>query len=526
MSLLYRAMWHDEGATAQDYLPAARLALTRWAVGDLDSNDPLPDGEHQLGTQRHLSIETVSGPGLSGFEARRSDEHLRPDHRVEQWHTRVLVITNEHMAYTLVENGVTTDDLATWVTLGRPRVVDALIASSVKPKLGASQIALDPISVSAGQTPALVDYLRSDGRTLPVIAFTQPRQELDTGRWAELATQAATRIAGVCQVVVLDLGAALELQTQLGTLAVHPGGVRTYLPAPLNTPYDGVRHRYVAPRLVAELDTRLVDRLVYSMSVLSTRRTVMDELHLEHPQGLREAPDTPDLQERVNELEFSLLEASEGYGEALEEQTRMTERIRRLERVVREHGLEGTLWAGLEDEEPDQGLPTSVDTCTLAVLFAEEHLTDHLSVHPDAPIDLDQLDAAIEARPWANTLWQGLRALSSYGEAKKAGFAGGFWDWCANSGDVRAWPATKKKLAMRESETVSQNPKLAAHRILPVDPAVSPDGRILMEAHLKISEGGGRLAPRVYFHDDTGGPTGKIHVGFIGPHHHLPNTKA
>jgi hypothetical protein len=47
-----------------------------------------------------------------------------------------------------------------------------------------------------------------------------------------------------------------------------------------------------------------------------------------------------------------------------------------------------------------------------------------------------------------------------------------------------------------------------------------------MLAHLKIAEGGGHLAPRVYFHDDTGGATGKAHVGFVGPHYLVPNKQA
>ena len=39
----------------------------------------------------------------------------------------------------------------------------------------------------------------------------------------------------------------------------------------------------------------------------------------------------------------------------------------------------------------------------------------------------------------------------------------------------------------------------------------------------KIVEGGGPLIPRLYFHDDTKGATGKIHVGFIGPHRYVEN---
>lgn len=83
--------------------------------------------------------------------------------------------------------------------------------------------------------------------------------------------------------------------------------------------------------------------------------------------------------------------------------------------------------------------------------------------------------------------------------------------------------ATPKKISMRESETVMNNDRLRAARLLPIATDVAVDGRIEMVAHLKIAEGGGPLAPRIYFFDDTGSRTGKVHVGFIGPHEHMPN---
>lgn len=76
---------------------------------------------------------------------------------------------------------------------------------------------------------------------------------------------------------------------------------------------------------------------------------------------------------------------------------------------------------------------------------------------------------------------------------------------------------------MTEGETVQNSVKLSRTRIFEVSDEVEPSGRITMLAHLKISEGGGPLAPRVYFHDDTGGTTRKIHVGLIGPHYLVPN---
>ncbi|NLG22719.1 MAG: hypothetical protein GX555_14965, partial [Actinomycetales bacterium] len=72
---------------------------------------------------------------------------------------------------------------------------------------------------------------------------------------------------------------------------------------------------------------------------------------------------------------------------------------------------------------------------------------------------------------------------------------------------------------------VESNRRLAEQRRFPVDTQVDPAGTTIMWSHLKIAEGGGRLAPRIYFHDDTRGVTGRVHIGFVGPHHYTENTK-
>ena len=79
---------------------------------------------------------------------------------------------------------------------------------------------------------------------------------------------------------------------------------------------------------------------------------------------------------------------------------------------------------------------------------------------------------------------------------------------------------------MTESDLVQNSSRFSSKRMLPISTEVDESGSILMLSHLKIAEGGGNLAPRVYFHDDIGGATKKVHVGFVGPHYLMPNSKS
>lgn len=167
------------------------------------------------------------------------------------------------------------------------------------------------------------------------------------------------------------------------------------------------------------------------------------------------------------------------------------------------------------------GVPTTVAE---AVQRAQAELSAYLRLPGSAVRDLDRIDGAPNARAWASTTWRGLTALADYArDVRERGFTGGFWNWCAQEG---SWPASSKKLAMSESQTVANNAQMSAKRVFKVAKIVEPKGEIYMQAHLKVSEGGGDLAPRVYFYDDTAGQTGRVHVGFVGPHYLVPNTKA
>lgn len=160
-----------------------------------------------------------------------------------------------------------------------------------------------------------------------------------------------------------------------------------------------------------------------------------------------------------------------------------------------------------------------------AILMALACLSDWLVIHDEAPRELDGINTAPHATAWGRTVWRGLRALAAFAADRSAGFQGNFYDWC-RSGAPNGWPATTKKVSMSESATVQNSSKLSAARLLPVSTDVDQSGRITMWSHLKIATGGGDLAPRVYFYDDTNGKTKKIHIGFIGPHYLMRNTKS
>jgi hypothetical protein len=161
----------------------------------------------------------------------------------------------------------------------------------------------------------------------------------------------------------------------------------------------------------------------------------------------------------------------------------------------------------------------AIDTPSDAVRVARAHLC-HVVIPEAATTSIDEIDHTPSHTAWGRATWRALRALETYAHAGNG--HGGFWEWCETSGHPFAWPATTRNLAMYESESVLN--EYRGDRVFAVDTAVDPSGEIEMLAHCKIAESGGRLTPRLYFHDDVHGATGKIHVGFIGAHAHVRTT--
>ncbi|MEN3538106.1 hypothetical protein AAH991_23525 [Microbispora sp. ZYX-F-249] len=281
------------------------------------------------------------------------------------------------------------------------------------------------------------------------------------------------------------------------------------------SPNPDVAHRVaemVVKAMRQELDTALglAAGADTSRDVLREVRTL--GLHLA---GLRElvVPAAPAGSEDDLRVAHELLR--EEYAEVVTAARVLQERVRWLERTLAESG------------HPVYGVATPGEAFTPASLAetlveARSRLAHLVIGQTDAAaVRLDHADPVL-SRTWAAKAWDALLALDDFARARSSGlFAGGFYDWCADgSGGRRVIPPGM--LAMRESASVTNSAKFTQPRTFPVPAEVHPSGKIVMEAHVKL-RAVGYPAPRMYFHDDSGGVTGKIYVGYLGDH--LPNTR-
>jgi len=523
MSLLYRAQWRDDPADGA-LIEAAATIFTRWATAEPDV-DALVDGEHVLdkpgdpSTVRMATVRRHADDRCTGIELVVRDEPSEQTSPRAVWTTTVKVALTGGAADVLVETAMDSDDPTATVKVGRPRLVDDLLELPGQHRVGGQSIVSDPIDVSAERTGFLVSLLRAADRTLPVIVFSEPADS--DYRWRQRAEQVARRARGIAIIATVDHAAASALHDRIGSLAVWGGAIRTYMPAQLDGEADGWRHRFITRDVVVASASRVVDRLVAQVAQLSTRRRPsesfdrLDPVPGVEPSVLREAAEQHD-------LELALVaEERDGIERELNHALGHLERVRL---ALASTGQEELYWR-VKDVADVAEIPDDVQDVTEAFVMAQEHLGQWLAVPDSAERSLAGIDSAPNAGAWGRTAWRGLRALAAYSRRRAEGFEGNFWAWC-EAGEPLAWPATSKKLSMTESETVQNNAKFREARRFEVDPEVDASGSIVMYAHLKISEGGGDLAPRVYFHDDTEGRTGRVHVGFVGPHYLVPNTKS
>ncbi|MFJ2033149.1 hypothetical protein [Streptosporangium sp. NPDC087985] len=367
------------------------------------------------------------------------------------------------------------EKLRRWMLAMNGRPAPEVIPPRVAPP-GAGPVA-EPAVEPGGGVPDREVHVATVAAPEPAV-ITQPPQPgqsaFDMGEFAQtVADVVAGKMRGELEAA-LDLAAASagngsengEILRRMRTLGAHVEGLR-----------DLIAVRQGGDPLLAEAEDES-DRLAGEVDRLRTEHEILQQEYAEAVSGARK------LEERVRWLEARLAEA-------------------------------GQPAFGLTSGEPSPEPASLMDALNLA----RETLV-HVEIG-DTDAEATKLDLAYPtlARAWAAKTWDALRALDAFAQARSAGeFAGGFFDWCRSAARLTI-PAGM--VAMSESRTVTTNGKYSARRMFAVPQEVHPSGKVLMEAHIKIRKGG-HPAPRIHFHDDSGGSTGKIWVGHVGDH--LPNT--
>ncbi|MFG3342186.1 hypothetical protein [Glycomyces sp. NPDC048151] len=207
------------------------------------------------------------------------------------------------------------------------------------------------------------------------------------------------------------------------------------------------------------------------------------------------------------------------FTELQEQERKAQDRIRWLESRLAEHA---DPVYGLQSDDGDDAC-WEAESLMDVVQRARKQLR-HLDLPDALDTEVSKLDVMYprQRRRWTGRTWDALRALDAYAAARaEARFTGGFYDWCARP--LPGAPTiTPTMVSMKESDSVSGNPKYHRARVFRVPTEIDPSGRVYMPSHIKLQQVGSP-APRMHFLDDAGGPTGKVWIGYLGDH--LPNTR-
>lgn len=525
MSLLFRAIWRDDRTAV---CKAAADQFSEWVSEKGIGLDVPADGsvDDSLGNEissRQAEANGVQAAQFELVEDRRADDEI--------WTTRLIAIDDgDQERWLWVDLERVTGDPMRRRPIAAPRLVGRLIQTGDDPRVDQVRLTATPNRINA---TGLIGLIRNQERSLPIVVITEDATggpELSARR----AEKSAGMLAGAAQVMVLPGAEQDEFNSRVGEgLGIWGGAARIYMP---NRGPAGLRpalHRYVTPSQMGRDAWRCAEILSALISPTATARRppevferVRRELRRGHLQSdselLRKAEldverlgrERLELLDRIEAVENDRFDTQADYEDAVRDSTRLGQRVQQLTMELAGRNGDPSAFDGVE-------LFVSPQNASEALGFARSILSG-LVIPQGVERDLPDLDCHMNCVSWGQTLWKGLLALHIYATS---GWDGNFKNWCSDSGHDLAWSSSDKKLALRESETVESSSRYREQRRFPVAETVDPTGKVLMWAHLKIAEGGGPLAPRVYFHDDTRGESGKVHIGYVGPHRYVENTR-
>lgn len=456
----------------------------------------------------------------------------------ERWTTTLTAIVEGEQGWLWVNNDqVLTNPFAPPPVPAAPRVL-ADLAAQVECWCGPTQVTARAVRVGADAVDELAEELFDPERTLALVVVS-PRDHLDQVTAIERADAVAKRICGLGAVRVLTDAAVDRFAQRVGVLQVFDGAVRIYLPGIAPDDPHPYRHRYLRFHLLRghakQAANEVADALAHAAGAIDVPevwRRRSRELPVFSGRAGRDQTEwiehlessNASLENDVKALQAQLVDAKraaeDGDVELTEEQERNTKLSQQLDDARRRVSwYERQQTTGPTDADVAAPLP-SIETsggCFEVVESAAASLSDYLVIPDDVVEQAGDLDR-YGRLSWVERLGRALLGLARYAKARQDGELDdqvNFHLFCRDiDASAECWPA--KRVALRESDTVEQSSSMRNQRVLPVSAQVDRAGRVYMGAHLGIDRT--PPAPHIRFHDDTNGPTRKVHVGFVGPH--------
>lgn len=219
------------------------------------------------------------------------------------------------------------------------------------------------------------------------------------------------------------------------------------------------------------------------------------------------------LEAEVKQVRAELLDEQIDHLETREELDRQTDKATWIGTQLADAGRHDVAYAPVPEDQETTAPGSYAELLTCAATLPGVILT----ADPDTVLGLEAIDSNGKA---LRAAWDSLRALSDYVRARTAGDTPSHvHQYLQNTpAGYRGMPPNKHAW----TETVTTMNQYGDQRDLPVPVEVDASGTATMTAHFKLARIGMR-SPRLYFLDDVAGPSGKVVVGYIGPH--LTNTQ-
>ncbi|MHC5902396.1 hypothetical protein ACVNF4_00505 [Streptomyces sp. S6] len=536
-------------STPQDYVTASALAerqLYAWLEQKRYDTSALDEGRNDIAA--NVTLDRDSASGLRGAYTRWRMRET-PSPHVGTWQS-TLIIRRDHRdpedrtwLQVDIEHMPASRDNPP--TRANTPAIARLLLDSLDARDGLAEVKSKPSFIEPEDVQEVIEELCDEQRRLPVVVATVP-YGADADTYAETTLETACKyLPGLAILYVLSPEAQPAFNRALEFHPVFGGGIRTYLPGmdPAWKP-DAQRHPVMSRRTL-EAD---VHRAAKTLAVLPQRLALRHQLpgalaslpiQRTRPRQQAHGSDVDKLTVENKTLNALLDEAEQieatraqeicGLNEDLEkadhaanelrgENEELYEQFQAVQRRVRflQEQLRNTGEFEAANAEPP----------TLDIIYPEtfSDLLDrlgelpHLSFTGKQKITRDLDSQSVDN--WLHVAWDALLSLNHFAKASADGTAGGdFLSWCKGE-ESQAYPFPAAKVAMRESDTVARKDKLRRERMLPVPKSVDPAGEVFMQAHLRIGSGN-TVAPRLHFYDD-GPQTGRVYVGYLGPH--LRNT--